>query len=111
MSEVKLAFLPKWEDAMVEGRKTATTRAHRHARAGDTFRAFGHRFRVRAVAPIRLRDVGAYWWREEGLLDPLDFRLVWMKLHPRRGFVGDDRVYLHLFRIADPVPLDVRRIA
>lgn len=102
-----LPFLPEWREAMLLGRKTATTRRRPHATVGDTFEVFGRTFRVVAVAPMTLRDVHDFWWREEGVESPADYRLVWMRLHPRRGYVGTDRVYLHLFRIMESPRLNV----
>jgi hypothetical protein len=110
VSEVDIAFLPDFREALTTGAKTATTRTSRHAKVGDTFSIFGHKFRVRAVVPMRLRDVHDFWWREEGVRDPLEFRRVWMRLHPRRGFVDSDRVFLHLFRLNDPARLEVTQI-
>lgn len=96
-----LPFLPEWRDAMLAGRKTATTRRRPHASVGDTFEAFGRTFRIVAVARMTLWDVESYWWKEEGVSSPVEFEAVWVRLHPRRKFVSTDRVCLHLFRVVE----------
>lgn len=98
MTDRPLPFLPDWRDAMLRGTKTATTRTARHAEEGDTFRAFGARFEIVRVARVTLGEVAREHYREEGVASPEEFERVWVRLHPRAGFVATKAVYLHEFR-------------
>ena len=96
--KVKIPFKESFREPMVNGVKTWTSRTRRLGKAGDTFIAFGCEFEILKVERRILQDVFDYHWREEGCEDPIDFFEVWEKIHPVKGFVPSQRVYVHIFK-------------
>ncbi len=78
------------------GRKTATSRTRKYGKSGDTFHIFGYEFEIYNVHKVKLSDVAASYWRQEGVDSPGDFMEVWLKLH--RVWNPNLEVYLHHFR-------------
>jgi len=103
MTEVEFAFLPEWEAKVLAGEKTATTRRTKHADPGDTFTAFGKKFRVVAVDRPTLQEVRALYWKDEGCASPAEFEEVWNRIHPRAGFRPMQRVFFHRWEPFDTV--------
>lgn len=82
---------------MLDDVKTWTSRTKWYGKVGDTFDIFGHTFEVvnRFKMPL---SIVALHWKEEGCKDSTDFWEVWKQIHPRKGFVPDQRVFVHVFR-------------
>ena len=97
MAEIKLAFLPEFREAMLSGRKTATTRRGVHGEVGDTFEAWGRTFLITGVRDVRLRTVDEVYYHAEGLMAPDYFRVAWR--HCGKRWTPDARVWLHFFRL------------
>jgi hypothetical protein len=101
MSEIYIPFMEQFRDVMLTGRKTCTSRTSRYGQPGDTFTAFGVRFMIKKVSREALSNVAYLLHKAEGFEDVKGFVACWEQIHPRRGYRGADRVYLHLFeRIA-----------
>lgn len=94
---ITVPFLPEFRDRLLSGRKTATSRTKRLGSVGDSFTAFGATFKLLAVVKCQLRDVALLWFREEGFETPDEFKAIWKRIHPKRGYVETDKVYLHVF--------------
>ncbi len=83
---------------MVGGTKTCTSRNRFYGVSGDTFEAFGCEFKITAVDKMILRDIAALLYRAEGCDSPEEFEKVWTKIHPRKGFVWNQEVYVYHFK-------------
>jgi hypothetical protein len=92
-----LPFQPRWREAMLSGRKVCTSRSRRFGRPGDTFQAFGTGFELRAIERLPLLHVKDHLYLQEGCESPDEFQRAWNELHPRRGFVPEQPVYVHWF--------------
>ena len=95
---INIPFMPIWRDKMIGGLKTCTSRTKRYGKAGDRFEAFGYAFELTKVEQAHLENVCAVLYGKEGCKSPKEFYDVWVKLHPRRGFVHDQLVWVHHFR-------------
>lgn len=95
--EVKIPFMDEFKDVLLDGTKTWTSRTRRYGKAGDTFRAFGHEFEIVKVEKRVLWDVANHF-KEEGCKSAEHFKDVWRKLHRRKGWTPEKRVYVHIFR-------------
>lgn len=95
--KVKIPFQPRFKEPMLNGTKTWTSRTRRYGKAGDTFEAFDHEFRIDKVERRTLEDVADHW-RKEGCDYREDFVNLWWQLHPQKGFVPTQRVHTHIFR-------------
>ena len=82
---------------MLANQKVCTSRNKRYGRPGDTFQAFGADFELLAVTRTTLLDVSRHFFQQEGCSSPEEFEEIWTELHPRRGFVPAQAVYLHRF--------------
>ena len=96
MTQVSIPFLSEFRDPMRSGAKTATSRTRRYGKVGDTFHIFGWEFEIYRVEKIKLSDVAALYWRQEGVNRPGDFMEVWLKLH--KVWNPNLEVYLHRFK-------------
>ena len=101
MAEIHIPFTKQFKEPMLSGRKTVTSRTRRHGYAGDTFQAWGRTFEIIGVHKMLLITVRDLWYEDEGCKSPKEFEDTWMKLHRRRGFVPEEVVWLHEFKLLD----------
>lgn len=95
--QIEIPFSEQFRDPMLRGRKNFTTRNKRYGKAGDTFPAFGAGFVLQKVTKIPLGYVARFLYRGEGFDTPEAFIRCWQKLHPRKGYVPGQSVYVHFF--------------
>ena len=84
---------------MLKGIKTCTSRTKCYGKIGDTFQAFDKTFQFTRVETAHLESVAAVLFREEGCRSPAEFMKVWKGLHPRKGWDGWQKVWVHHFRM------------
>ena len=82
---------------MLKGVKVWTSRTKKYGEAGDRFEAFGEVYEIVVVVKKPLAFV-AKNWSEEGCSSRDDFVEVWQEIHPRKGFVPDWEVWVHIFK-------------
>jgi hypothetical protein len=97
----RFPFQPEWEEKMLSGEKTCTSRTKIFGLAGDRFVAFDQRYIVSKIEERSLGDIAANLYRQEGCQNPSEFIRWWNKLHPRRGFQPGLVVFVHHFRRLD----------
>ena len=96
---ITIPFMAEFGDRMLAGEKTATTRNKKYGNGGDLFSAFGHSFRLTKVSKVYLGDVCTTAYEREGFKSQPEFIEVWKKLHPRKGFVPEQEVWFHEFKL------------
>jgi hypothetical protein len=94
--KVKIPFQPEFELPVLMGQKKCTSRTKRYGRAGDTFEVFGASFRLTGIYRMPLSGVLALY-EAEGFKSPEAFIACWNRLHPRRKFQPDQKVWVHWF--------------
>jgi len=102
---VKKRYIPfksQFKDALLNGVKTCTSRNRFYGVTGDTFEAFGTEFGITVVDNMILRDIAALLYKQEGCESPEEFEKVWNKIHPRKGFVWNQEVYVYHFKKVTP---------
>lgn len=104
MSLKKIPFQRRFETPLLEGRKTCTSRPRRMGDEGDIFKAYGQTFEITFVEHIRLGLVAEQLYEQEGCDSPEDFIEVWRSIHPRRGYVLGDPVWVHHFKKLEVQP-------
>ncbi len=97
MAEIFIPFNPQMVDAIDAGNKSCTSRYSVYGQVGDIFRLRGRVYKIVAVKTPVLKFVKDNLWQQEGFASALDFENFWVKLHPKRGFRPNDRVYTHFF--------------
>jgi len=99
MAEIAIPFQEDFKPAMLNGRKTTTTRTKRYGYPGDWFPAFGKNFVLTQVYPTFLDIVVDRFYFEEGFDSVNEFIDCWDSLHPRVKFADNQRrlIYLHRF--------------
>lgn len=95
--KVEIPFQEMWRDKMVNGEKICTTRTKRYGKKGDTFEAFDLTFVLTLVLPATLRSVADNRYVAEGCRSAQEFVSIWRRLHPRKGWVPEQRVQVHWF--------------
>lgn len=102
MAEVRIPFQARWKEAMLSGQKCCTSRPRRYGQEGDEFAAFGIRFRLFDVGRMKLGHVAEHLYLFEGCGSPKEFMRAWCVLHPAKGFVFEQQVWVHQFeRVSD----------
>ena len=99
MSEcITIPFMAEFEERMLAGVKTATTRNKKYGNGGDLFCAFGRSFQLTKVIKAYLSGIVYSSYKEEGFKSQLEFIECWKKLHPRKGYVPEQEVWYHEFK-------------
>lgn len=93
--------------AMVERRKTATSRNSRYANGHYMYQQYGYEVIIELYSATRLRleVIAQEHYLEEGVDSPQAFRDIWAEIHPRKGWRSLDKAWFHKFSV-----LDVRRL-
>ena len=98
MSEVLIPFMPEWKEKMLNGIKTCTSRTKKYGSIGDYFKQFGAIFEITNIIKLPLSYIADILYIKEGCDSPEEFKKIWIKLHPRKGWVPNQEVFAHLFR-------------
>jgi hypothetical protein len=93
-----IPFKSDMERAILDGKKSATSRNHCYGKIGDYFELGGRRFHLFSVTRRTLLWVANSKFKEEGFESPRAFAERWAELHPKAGFNDRHRVWLHEFR-------------
>lgn len=96
-----IPFLAKFKKDVLSGKKHMTSRNRKYGNVGDTFDAFRRKFVLVDVSKVSLQTVKDEHWEDEGCESPEDFESVWVKIHPRTGFVPEQMVWLHAWLPAE----------
>lgn len=94
---IDIPFCPEMRRAVLEGRKTCTSRRRMYGSPGDVFPVEGRWFMLRAVEVHTLAYVKDQLFRQEGFVNPEDFERIWNDLHPRKGYIPSEVVHVHHF--------------
>ena len=97
-----IPFRSRFVPLIKEGKKTCTARTRKYGTPGDVVESTAGPLRILLVERISLSFVRDQWWREEGMESPGAFVRTWERLHPRVGFDGEQRVWLHVFERVTP---------
>lgn len=100
VKKIHIPFLAEFKDAMLSGRKTMTSRTKRYGEEGDTFNAFGATFKIVNVSQMSLRLIANEYYVDEGCDSDNDFVNIWKRIHPRKGFIPAQMVWVHKFEKA-----------
>jgi len=98
---IHIPFLAEFEGRMLNGKKTVTARTKRYGEKGNCFKAFGAIFIITFVEKMPLGDVRCYWYEREGFESQDKFIKIWKRIHPRKGFVSIQRVWVHGFKLLE----------
>ncbi len=110
---ITMPFSEDMAKAVINGRKTATTRTKRYGAEKDTFvvnyRGQKVTCRILTIHAIELERVAFGWCKEEGFDSVEGFIDKWKELHPRKGYVPGQKVYLHQFEAIPFLVVDQSR--
>ena len=94
---VRIPFWRQFKEPMLRGQKTWTSRTKKYGKVGDIFEAFGSTFELKEVTQMLLSKVAINHFVEEGFESFLDFVDCWEKLHYLKGYVPEQKVWVHVF--------------
>ena len=92
-----IPFRPIFFELMDKSIKRCTARNKRYGNVGDIFESHGRRFRITAIYTETVGRIAEHHWKEEGCRSKDHFIEVWKNIHPKKGFVPDQVVWLHWF--------------
>lgn len=96
--KVKIPFKSQFQEAMLNGRKTMTSRTKRYGKEKDTFDVFGATFVITSIYQASLMFVANECYLDEGVDSSYDFVKIWEQIHPRKGFQPSQNVWVHEFK-------------
>jgi N4-acetylcytidine amidohydrolase len=91
-------FSKEFENSMICGTKTKTSRNKKYGNIGDTFTAFGKKFTIVNVEKEKLEKVAKEYHADEGFASPDGFIEKWKELHPIKKWDPDHIVFVHSFK-------------
>ena len=96
---ITIPFLGYWKEKMLSGKKTCTSRTKKYGNVGDKFKVFNTEFELTDVKQVTLKEVGDKYYKQEGCDSLAQFVKIWSSIHYNRGFVLEQVVWLHTFKI------------
>ena len=87
----------RFADDLLSGRKIWTSRNKKYGVTGDTFEIFNREFSIQDVRRMTLDEV-SYNYEDEGCKTRDEFIQVWKKIHPRKGWIPEQKVWVHVFK-------------
>lgn len=97
MTKFDIPFSGEMADAVDEGRKLCTSRNKKYGEPGDYFILRDYTYRLVDVQTRTLAFVATNFYRLEGFDEPAGFIDIWERLHAGKGFVSDQKVFVHFF--------------
>jgi hypothetical protein len=97
MAEIYIPFHDDMQQAIVDGKKTMTSRFRKYGEPGDSFLVRGHKYEITGVYRQELGLVATEDYRLEGFDGPNSFWIKWRQIHPKRCR-PDDVVWSHEFK-------------
>lgn len=98
-----LPFRPYFIKRIAGGTKRCTARNEKYGEVGDRLKTAAGTIELIEVARVPLEVVRDHYWTDEGCESPEDFERVWNAIHPRKGYVPDQQVWLHRFIVVSDV--------
>ncbi len=94
---IQIPFRSHFKQAIIQGRKIATSRTRKYGKPGDEFEAFGYVFVIERQERISLGVVAYRHYQAEGFDTPEQFKNEWMQIHQQRGYDSEQKVWMHWF--------------
>ena len=91
----------KWSRERLKEGKCATSRNKKYGVEGDTFIVDGIKYIITDIARVSLQTVLDLGVQEEGADSKEEFIKVWKEIHPRKGFVPEQKVWFHRFKLKE----------
>jgi hypothetical protein len=98
---IHIPFREQFKEAMRTGKKTCTSRNEKYGDVGDIFGAFSKWFVLTEVRQEKLTTVAHFLYREEGFNRSSEFMDCWNQIHPRKGYVSEQVVWVHIFKMEE----------
>ena len=99
MTTPTIPFRESFREALLSGRKTATSRTSQYGEQGRQFQAFGVLFEFTFVERRLLAEIASHHYKAEGCASPDEFIRVWNEIHPRKRFDPLTVVWYHEFKL------------
>jgi hypothetical protein len=93
-----LPFKKQFKELMITGSKTMTSRNKQYGNPEDTFIAFDTIFTIVKVSRELLDIVANSYYKQEGFESPEEFKEIWAKIHPIKGWDPEQIVWVHEFK-------------
>lgn len=97
--QIRVPFKPIMISAILENRKSATSRTHQLGEVDDYFYVRGKCYVIVSVVKMLLKEVAEKHYKEEGLNSKEDFISLWNHIHPMKGYNPEQIVFTHFFKL------------
>lgn len=97
--QIRVPFKPVMVSAILEGRKSCTSRTYQLGEVDDYFYIRGKCYVFTSVVKMLLKDVATKYYKQEGVNSPEDFISLWNRIHPMKGYNPEQMVFTHFFKL------------
>jgi len=101
MNQPRLVHIPMRPNNAVmclSGKKTATSRPTQYGNVGDFFQVKDGYCEITSVKKMRLGEVAAFHYEEEGCNTTEEFIAEWRQIHPNKGYQPNWIIFFHTFK-------------
>jgi hypothetical protein len=99
--EIEMPFRENMAQAILEGRKFCTSRNKKYGEVGDIFRVTAGKlsgdYKILAQTKHTLDFIAWILHHAEGFDGYFEFVKAWDEIHPRKGFISNQLVWVHWF--------------
>lgn len=97
--QIRVPFKPIMISAILENRKSATSRTYQLGEIGDFFYVRGKCYVISSIVKMVLEGVAVKYYKEEGVNSTEDFVSLWNHIHPMKGYNPEQIVFTHFFKL------------
>lgn len=98
MTTIKIPMNEWSKERLLTGQKICTSRTKIYGKAGDDIDGgTNDLYKLKNIMHLPLWFVRDFLWFLEGAKSPEEFEKIWIEIHPRKGFDGEQKVYVHFF--------------
>ena len=97
--QIQVPFKSVMVSAIIEGRKSATSRTYLLGEVGDYFYIRGKCYVISSIVKMLLKEVAEKYYKQEGVSSSEDFISLWNHIHPLKRYNPQQMVFVHFFKL------------
>jgi len=102
---IEIPFKEDMEEAILQGKKTCTSRTRRYGCIGKCFQIRGKWFELTQIMQVRFCFILNALYKEEGFDSSIQFAHRWGQIHPREKWDTGRILWVHHFKPLQEPPI------
>ncbi len=95
---IRVPFVAPMISAIIEGRKSCTSRTYRLCDVDDFFYIRGKCYVIVSIVKMLLGEVAEKYYKKEGVSSIEDFISLWNHIYPMKEYDPKQMVFVHFFK-------------